>query len=547
MPPAPKPETREMAIQTEVEYTSTGVGPLPPQYMSIAIGSPVLEYAHINIGTTPEPEPMSLASSPQEPTTTQQATALETPRPPSSDPPTMPPMEIEPSTTEVNFPHSVASPFLTGISKPRQRSLSPMEMSSTPSSPVHPPTKQFKLLTLPPSCDLHPEQKQVDTQLSPPPRESHTTDSPHPTWGTPALGWENASWDRASTSRPKSPVSSTASSRGNASPVPIPGLGESAPPPPINTSGATLISEPEPTKNEAATPVLPPSPIPSRDAQRTPSRDAKQEEAVPRLPSQGVSSEHSRSPSTKQHEPLSWDRPEPSSRPYREFFPPRGKHQDRTQRPPATVPTNAQYRGIFEEGDPRNYGWNNTSISATDSWGGPASYDAPPEFEGYRTRGRPNGRGLSDQGENSKNPSRPELRSLVNLTSGPIDNPLGIRPASSLRKIKIPPRSALQRGKDESKKGVIIGSDWPKNKPNGGGPPPLRYPEEDSPITDHLPQRGRKWICGCAPSRSLMVSCSLRRVERKATPEFCSQSYDQSYHPGCAKRYVGNHGIHPPP
>jgi len=395
-----------------------------------------------------------------------------------------------------------------------------MEMSSTPSSPAHSPIKQSTLPTPPPSYDLHPEQKRVDTPLSPPPRASHT-DSPHPTWGTPALGWENTSWDKANTSRPKSPVSSIASSRGNVSPVPIPGLAELVPPPPPSTSEATLTGEPEPTKNEAATPVLPSSPIPSRDAQRTPSRDAKQEEPAPRIPSQDVSSEHSRSPSMKQHEPLSWDRPEPPNRPYRESFPPRGKHQDRTQRPPVTAPNNVQYRGMFEEGGSRNHGWNNTSISATDSWGGPAAYDAPPEFEGYRTRGRPNGRGLSDQGESSKNPLRPELRSLVNMASGPVDNPLGIRPASPPRKIRIPPRSALKRGKDESKKGAVIGSDWQKNKSNGGGPPPPRYPEEGSPIMDHLPQRRRKWMRGCAPSRSLTVSVAVSGVlNGKPPPNF---------------------------
>ena len=393
-----------------------------------------------------------------------------------------------------------------------------MEMSSTPSSPAHPPTKQSTLPTPPPSYGLHPEQARVNTPPSPPPRVNPAAENPHPTWGIPALGWENASWERANTSRPKSPVSSTASSRGDASPIPIPGLTEPVLPLPIATSEATLISEPEPTKNEAATPVLPPSPIPSRDAQLTPSRDAKQEEPAPRLPSRGVSSEHSRSP--RQNEQLPWDRPEPSNRPHRESFPPPGKPHDRIQRPPVTAPNNAQYRGMFEEGGSRNYGWNNTSISATDSWGGPASYDAPPEFEGYRTRGRPNGRGLSDQGERSKTSSRPELRSLVNLASGPVDNPLGIRPASPPRKIRIPPRSALQRGKDEAKKGVVIGSDWPKNKSNGGGPPP-RYLEEDSPIVDHPPQRRRKWIYGCAPSRSLTVSVAASgALNGKPPPNF---------------------------
>ena len=93
-----------MAIQTELEYTSTGVGPIPSQYESIAVGSPVLEYSHVNIGTTPEPEPMSLASSPQQPTTIQQVAILETPQPPSLDLPAAPPVETGPSTTEVNFP-----------------------------------------------------------------------------------------------------------------------------------------------------------------------------------------------------------------------------------------------------------------------------------------------------------------------------------------------------------------------------------------------------------------------------------------------------------
>jgi len=376
-----------------------------------------------------------------------------------------------------------------------------MEMSSTPSSPVRLSPKQPMLPTPSPPRDPQPEQKRPDTPPGSPPRLSHPTDSPHPTWGTPALQWENTSWDKANASRPKSPVSSTASSRGNASPVVIPGLTEPVPLPPISTSEETLLNGPEPTKNEAATPVLPQSPIPSHEVQRTPPRDPKQEEQVPRIPSQGVSSEHSRSPSTKQHESHSWERPELPNRPY---FPPRGKHKDRTQRHPVSTANDVQYRGMFEGGGSRN-GWGDTSISATDSWGGPAASDAPPEFEGYRTRGRPNGRGVSDQGGSSKNPSRPGLRSLVNLSSGPIDNPLGIRPASPPRKIRIPPRSALRRGKDEAKKGVVIGSDWPKNKSNGGGPPSPRFPE-DSPIMDHLPQRRRKWRGYRAPSRSLTVS-----------------------------------------
>ena len=365
-----------------------------------------------------------------------------------------------------------------------------MEMSSTPSSPAQPFIKQPQLPTSPPSKDLH-SKKQADTPLSSLPHVSHSTGSPHPTWGIPALELESPSWTKDRASRPKSPVSSTASSRGDASPTHIPGLTESIILPPISTSEATLVGEPEQTKNEASTPVLPQSPISSRDARTTPtpSRDAKQEEQAPRLSSHGVSSEHSRSPSIKQYEPHSWDRPEPSKRPYRESFPPRGKPQDRAQRPSVTAPSNAQYRGMFEEGGSRNYGWGALSVPATDSWGGPTSYDTPPEFEGYRTRGRPNGRGLSDQGEKPKTTSRPDLRSLGTLSSGSVESPLGIRPASPPRKIRIPPRSALQRGKDEGKKGAAIGSDWPKNKSNGG-PASLRY---SPPITDH-PQRRREWI-----------------------------------------------------
>lgn len=393
-----------------------------------------------------------------------------------------------------------------------------MEMSSTPSSPAQPPTKQSPLPMPPPSHDLHSEQKQVEAPRSPLLRASPTIQSPHPTWGTPAIGPENAYWGRADIPQPKSPVSSTASSRGDVSPAPIPGLTDPVPPLPITASEVASTIEPEPTKNETATPVLPSSPL--RETQRTPLRDAKQEEPALRLPSRGISSEHSRSPSTRQHEPLSWDRPEPLTRPHREL-PPRGKHQDRTQRPPVTVPNNVQYRGMFEEGGSRNCGWNNTSITATDSWGGPAPYDGPPEFEGYRPRGRPNRRVLSDQGESSEPPSRPELKSLVSLSSGPVDNPLGIRPASPPRKIRIPPRSALQRGKDESKKGVVIGSDWPKNKSGGGGPPPSRYPEEDSPITDYIPRRRRKWIRGYVPSRTLTASIAASGVlNGKPPPNF---------------------------
>ena len=418
-----------------------------------------------------------------------------------------------------------------------------MEMSSTPSSPAQPPAKQTNPLTPPPSNDLHSEKRPVDTPLSPPPHASHNTESPHPTWEIPALELENLSWTGDTTSRLKSPVSSTASSRGDASPSQIPGLGEPIPPPQINTSEATLVGEPEPTKDEAATPVLPRSPISSRDARTTPtpSRDAKQEEQIPSLSSQGVSSEHSRSPSLDQHGPLSWDRPGPSKRPYRESFPPRGKRHDRSQRAPVTAPNNTQYRGMFEEGGSRNYGWNNASISATDSWGGPTSYDAPTEFEGYRTRGRPNGRGLSDQGEKLKTASRLESRSLVSQSSGPADSPLGIRPASPPRKIRIPPRSALalQRGKDDIKKGAAIGSDWPKNKSNGGIPPPRYSP----PITDH-PQRRRKWVVAVPESETHGLNSSLRHVERKAATEFCPRSYYQSNHPRCAEWCVGNQGVY---
>ena len=282
--------------------------------------------------------------------------------------------------------------------------------------------------------------------------------------GTPALGWENTSWDRADTSRPKSPVSSTAPSRGNVSPVPIPGLSDPVLPLPITTSEAASTSEPEPTKNKATTPVLPSSPIPSRDPQH-------------------------------------------------------GKHQDMIQQPPVTAPYNVQYRGVFEEGSSHDYRLNNASISATDSWGGPVPYDASPEFEGYWTRGRPNGRGISDQSESSK-PSHPELRPLTSLSSGPADNPLGIRP-SPPRKIRIPLRSALQRGKGESKKGAAIGSSWPKNKSNGGGPPLPGYPEEDSPIAEYLPRSRRKCACGYDPSRSFTVSIAASgALNGKPPPNF---------------------------
>lgn len=113
--PAPKPETREMAVQTESEYTSTGVGSPLLQYASIAIGSPTLEYTHTNIGTTPEPEPMLLPLSSQDPATTQTA-ILEAPRLPTPEFPAAPPAEAEPSTTEVTFFHLRALFFLTDIS-----------------------------------------------------------------------------------------------------------------------------------------------------------------------------------------------------------------------------------------------------------------------------------------------------------------------------------------------------------------------------------------------------------------------------------------------
>lgn len=104
-----------MGVQTEMEYTSTGVGPLRPQYASIAIGSPALKYSHTNVGTTPEPERMSLASSPQEPATTQRTTSLEPPRLPSPDPPAMSVAVTEPSTTEVIFLVRLLRPSLTKI------------------------------------------------------------------------------------------------------------------------------------------------------------------------------------------------------------------------------------------------------------------------------------------------------------------------------------------------------------------------------------------------------------------------------------------------
>lgn len=114
-----------MAIQTELEYTSTGVDPIPQQYVSIAVGSPVLEYSHINVGTTPEPEPepMSLASSPQQPITTQQTTTLEVPQSPSPDPPAVPLVETELSTAEVTFPRRIALFFLTCLIDSATKSL----------------------------------------------------------------------------------------------------------------------------------------------------------------------------------------------------------------------------------------------------------------------------------------------------------------------------------------------------------------------------------------------------------------------------------------
>lgn len=92
-----------MGVQTEVEYTSTGVDPLRPQYTSIAVGSPVLKYSHTNVGTSPELEPTSLASSRQEPVTTYDATALEPPWLSSLEPPGLSVAVAVPSTTEVIF------------------------------------------------------------------------------------------------------------------------------------------------------------------------------------------------------------------------------------------------------------------------------------------------------------------------------------------------------------------------------------------------------------------------------------------------------------
>jgi len=56
---------------------------------------------------------------------------------------------------------------------------------------------------------------------------------------------------------------------------PTPGLTESISLPPASTSKETVTNEPEPTKNTAAAPVLPLSPMPSRDAQRMPLRDTR--------------------------------------------------------------------------------------------------------------------------------------------------------------------------------------------------------------------------------------------------------------------------------
>jgi hypothetical protein len=93
-----------MAVQTEVEYISTGVEPILPQYASIAVGSPVLKYSHTNVGTTPEPEPMSLVSSPPGPTTFQQNAALEPPPLPLPVPPKTAAAVAESSATEVILP-----------------------------------------------------------------------------------------------------------------------------------------------------------------------------------------------------------------------------------------------------------------------------------------------------------------------------------------------------------------------------------------------------------------------------------------------------------
>ena len=116
VPPAPKPETREMGVQTEVEYTSTGVDPLRPHYVSIAIGSPVSKYSHANVGTTPESEPMSLASSPQVPASTQHTTGSEPPWLPLPESPAVSAAVTgEPSTTEVIFLYRLLYFFLIVI------------------------------------------------------------------------------------------------------------------------------------------------------------------------------------------------------------------------------------------------------------------------------------------------------------------------------------------------------------------------------------------------------------------------------------------------
>ena len=66
-----------MAVQTEVEYASTGVDPILPQYASIAVGSPILRYSHINVGTTPEPESIPSTPSAQKPPNAQRTAASE--------------------------------------------------------------------------------------------------------------------------------------------------------------------------------------------------------------------------------------------------------------------------------------------------------------------------------------------------------------------------------------------------------------------------------------------------------------------------------------
>lgn len=105
-----------MGVQTEVEYTSAGVDPHLPQYTSVAVGSTILKYAHVDVGTTPRSEPMSLASSPQEPTTSKQTTTLETPQMPSLVSPAVLAPVAEHTATEVIVPYTPACSLLTDIS-----------------------------------------------------------------------------------------------------------------------------------------------------------------------------------------------------------------------------------------------------------------------------------------------------------------------------------------------------------------------------------------------------------------------------------------------